>query len=509
MPLQRSLRTALAVGLVALAASASDARAQEVFPRGIDANVNDPGIDPARGQNLIWMPAAARRVDKLLLFLPLGGMNNRPTEFDEIGSEGARLGYHTIVLAYKNEVPIANATACGNEEAPLPAPAPENCAINARMEILNGGGQSPVIAVTPANGIDNRLNKVLQYLATTFPAEGWSQFRDTGGAPMWSQIVMAGGSLGAGQAALIASLRSVHRVSMFSGWTDAKHGWVTLGATSPDRYFTLINAEDHFYGRTCFAYAVFGMTQTCPLTDPAHLVENRQPPFLTPQLVFNLQPDPTAPVINDPWHPSTVRDGYIPKQVAGGTAPSQKLVNGWRATFGDRDADSWLDQRDNCPVVPNPEQIDSDKNGIGDACGPTVIAGTVGGSVPATLSLTLGTPAAFGAFTPGVDRSYDANMTATVISTAGDTALSVHDAGTNAAGRLVNGAFSLSEPLQASATGTFAALSASPLTLLTYAAPVSNAPVTLAFRQHIGPTQALRTGAYSKTLTFTLSTTTP
>ena len=30
--------------------------------------------------------------------------------------------------------------------------------------------------------------------------------------------------------------------------------------------------------------------------------------------------------------------------------------------------------------------------------------GTVGGTVPATLSLTLGAPAAFGAFTPGVDR---------------------------------------------------------------------------------------------------------
>ena len=29
---------------------------------------------------------------------------------------------------------------------------------------------------------------------------------------------------------------------------------------------------------------------------------------------------------------------------------------------------------------------------------------TVGGSVPATLSLTLGAPASFGAFTPGVDE---------------------------------------------------------------------------------------------------------
>ena len=40
--------------------------------------------------------------------------------------------------------------------------------------------------------------------------------------------------------------------------------------------------------------------------------------------------------------------------------------------------------------------------------------GTVGGSVPATLSLTLGTPASFGAFTPGVAREYTASTTATV-----------------------------------------------------------------------------------------------
>jgi hypothetical protein len=39
-----------------------------------------------------------------------------------------------------------------------------------------------------------------------------------------------------------------------------------------------------------------------------------------------------------------------------------------------------------------------------------------------------------------------------------------------------------------------------------WAAPVSNDPVTIAFRQHVGAADALRTGAYSKTLTFTLST---
>jgi hypothetical protein len=91
----------------------------------------------------------------------------------------------------------------------------------------------------------------------------------------------------------------------------------------------------------------------------------------------------------------------------------------------------------------------------------------------------------------------------------------VADPSTNAPGHLVNGTFSLPQALQAQATspaGTsagMAAVGASPATLLTYAAPVSNDAVALAFKQTIGANDALRTGAYSKTLTFTLSTTNP
>ena len=77
----------------------------------------------------------------------------------------------------------------------------------------------------------------------------------------------------------------------------------------------------------------------------------------------------------------------------------------------------------------------------------TTAPGDVGGSVPATLSLSLGTPASFGAFTPGVARTYDASMAANVISSAGDAALSVADPSSNATGRLVNGAFALPTPL--------------------------------------------------------------
>jgi hypothetical protein len=117
--------------------------------------------------------------------------------------------------------------------------------------------------------------------------------------------------------------------------------------------------------------------------------------------------------------------------------------------------------------------------------------------VPATIALTLGAPATFGAFTPGVNREYVANRTATVISSAGDAALTVSDPSAVAPGHLVNGAFSLPQPLRGLGT------------VKTWSSPASNEVVPITFKQAIGAGDALRTGTYSNTLTFTLSTTTP
>jgi hypothetical protein len=118
-------------------------------------------------------------------------------------------------------------------------------------------------------------------------------------------------------------------------------------------------------------------------------------------------------------------------------------------------------------------------------------AGGVGGSVAATLSLTLGAPASFGTFTPGVAKDYTAATTANVTSTAGDAALSVSP------GTLSNGAFSLAQPVVV--TPAKAA----------WTGPVSNDAFAIAFKQSIGANEALRTGSYATTLTFTLATTNP
>ena len=138
-------------------------------------------------------------------------------------------------------------------------------------------------------------------------------------------------------------------------------------------------------------------------------------------------------------------------------------------------------------------------------------SGLIGGTVPATLSLSLGAPASFGAFVPGVDRTYEASTGATVTSTAGDATLSVADPSSANTGHLVNGAFFLPQKLQAGTGTTLAPVggSAAPTTLKTWSAPTSNESVPITFKQSIAANEPLRTGTYSKTLTFTLSTTNP
>jgi alpha-L-arabinofuranosidase len=133
---------------------------------------------------------------------------------------------------------------------------------------------------------------------------------------------------------------------------------------------------------------------------------------------------------------------------------------------------------------------------LGDPAGPPPTSThedtDVGGNVPATLALTVGASPTFAPFVPGETREYETSTTANVTSTAGDAALTVSDPG-----HLTNGSFSLPEPLRVQ------------IAPASWTGPVSSAPVAIAFKQLVKAGDALRTGRYSRTLTFTLSTTKP
>ena len=118
----------------------------------------------------------------------------------------------------------------------------------------------------------------------------------------------------------------------------------------------------------------------------------------------------------------------------------------------------------------------------------------VDGSVPTQLALSLGSRASLGAFIAGQEKDYTAELSATVISTAGGAALSVADASATAPGHLVNGAFPLPQALQASVGGrAYSAISGSPATLLTYTGPVTGDQVAVGFKQRIGAGAAAAT----------------
>ena len=63
----------------------------------------------------------------------------------------------------------------------------------------------------------------------------------------------------------------------------------------------------------------------------------------------------------------------------------------------------------------------------------------------------------------------------------------------------------------ANPTPAFTALpeTGAPLSLLTYAGPTTKDRVTIGFQQSIGASETLLRGTYGKTLTFTLTSTTP
>jgi phospholipase C len=203
-----------------------------------------------------------------------------------------------------------------------------------------------------------------------------------------------------------------------------------------------------------------------------------------------------APGAHDKWGPGT----RIPALIVAPELRGDFVVD--HTTYDTTSILATIEQRFGAaPVATRDAQVNSlgnvfEQHGVnGDS---TVVEGTVG----ATLSLSLGAPASFGAFQPGFPKEYTASTTALVISSAANATLTVSDPSTNAPGHLVNGAFSLPQPLRVGGSPL-------PATAKTYGGPVSNDVSSIEFEQAIGANDALRTGSYSKTLVFTLSTTSP
>lgn len=179
---------------------------------------------------------------KLLLFLPgTGGIADRgPKEFFYAAVD---LGYHVINLSYINTPAIAQICNGGILQ--------ENttCAADFRVRRIYGTNTFPLIKDESFDAIENRLIKLLLYLAENDKKGNWNSYIENG-KPKWEQIALAGQSQGGGMAAFIAKEHVVARVIDFSGgWDFSAKGqiakWYSNSSVTPlNRYYATYHKQE-------------------------------------------------------------------------------------------------------------------------------------------------------------------------------------------------------------------------------------------------------------------------
>ncbi len=196
-----------------------------------------------------------------------------------------------------------------------------DCYAKVRLEIKDGADRTPLVNVTRANSIENRLIKLLQYLRAQVPDDSWGQYLDNDGAIRWNSIVVSGHSQGGGHAGIIGRYHLVARVVMFAamdynGRERRPANWIaspgsTPNATPADRFYGFSHLRDEQVNFTLLSTQVwpaYGMNAFGQIVN----VDAATPPYNnTHSLTSNLD-SPT-----DNYHGSVVTDRNLALQADG------------------------------------------------------------------------------------------------------------------------------------------------------------------------------------------------
>lgn len=249
-------------------------------------SITDAAISVNNDAHYVYAPSGTLK-NKLVLFLP--GTGAVPMNYSIFERTCATLGFHSIGLTYVNDVTINGVDVCG-------ATSDTSCYRKARLEVLTGQDLTPLLTISRANSIENRLIKLLKYLHLQYPTQGWGQYLN-GDVILWNKILTSGHSQGAGHAAFIAKTYKIDRALMFS-WADYSTAlnraapWVgAAGATSSEGYFAFIHPKDGLvqYSTATTTWDLLGLAQYGKIVsiDTANnnfrgthtLVTNQEPAF--------------------------------------------------------------------------------------------------------------------------------------------------------------------------------------------------------------------------------------
>jgi hypothetical protein len=209
--------------------------------RSIAPLSTDPTLTQALQPHVAINPAPSVGASgQLVVFLP--GTQAQPEHYLLILRAAAAKGYHAIGLNH------VNAAAVGQMCAHDPAP---DCHGQVRDEVITGQDRSPLVSVGASDSIVNRLAKLLAFLHTTYPTEGWGQFLDAQRTPVWAKLNVAGHSQGGGHAGVMAKMFSLNRVAYFSSPADWRSAlqqpafWLSRASATPaSRQYAFSHLQD-------------------------------------------------------------------------------------------------------------------------------------------------------------------------------------------------------------------------------------------------------------------------
>ena len=214
---------------------------REVLPSATDA-----GIDTFSGDgwnHCVYYQPSSTKKRQLLVFIPgTGGNGHGAAGFCTLA---ANQGFHVIALAYPSTISISKFHSSTDPDAFL----------KARENVLYGKAPFQTLDVNEPNSVQNRLVKLVRYLAKKYPKEGWNPYLDQDGSPLWSKLVLAGQSQGGGHAALLAMQHEVAHVLMFGSPKDFNihfqrpAQWYSgPNATPLNRFFSFVHSADEGHG---------------------------------------------------------------------------------------------------------------------------------------------------------------------------------------------------------------------------------------------------------------------
>lgn len=257
-----------------------DGRLCAIQPSKTDANIRDFALStqavpgPGFGYHVIGVPTDWNSIKGVWFhfsgsygspYQP-GGQNAGDFVSRVWMNEIVKEGYLVVGIAYNNPFAINNEI-CGPTSAGIDV---DNCAGDARLEILEGIDHSTEVDVNLSNGVYNRLDKLLAYLA----AEGLNlpkYFRS--GSVDWSQINVSGHSQGAGHAYYMAKNVGVRFACFLGGPYDGVDtvnpgptpiaDWYTVpgSLTSAANMGSFLVTTDDNYNAFVGTYDLIGLTK--------------------------------------------------------------------------------------------------------------------------------------------------------------------------------------------------------------------------------------------------------